>query len=58
MDKTKLLKIKDVAKRLEVSERTIFRYIHSKRLKAYKLGHWKIKQSDVEKFILKYTNFK
>ena len=55
MAREKLLTIKEVAKRLRVSERSIFRYIHnkkpSKKLKAIKIGYWRIKEKDLENFL-------
>lgn len=52
----KLLTIKEVAKILRVSERTIFRYIKSGKLKASKIGHWRISEKDLESFIKKTKN--
>lgn len=51
-----LLNIKEVTKRLRVSERSVFRYIHSGKLKASKIGYWRIAESDLEKFLLSNTN--
>lgn len=56
----KLLTIKEVAERLRVSERSIFRYINNKnprkKLKATKIGYWRISESDLEKFIKSNSN--
>jgi excisionase family DNA binding protein len=41
----------EIAKILKVSKRTIFRYIKSGKLKATKIGQWRIKKNDLEKFI-------
>ena len=46
----KLLTIKEVAKILRVSERSVNRYIESGRLRASRIGQWRIKESDLEKF--------
>jgi len=54
----KLLTIKEVAKILRVSERSVNRYIESGRLKASRIGQWRIKQSDLNKFLDKYSNVK
>ena len=54
----KLLTIKEVAKILRVSERSVNRYIESGKLKASKIGQWRIKQSDLNKFLEKYSNDK
>ena len=54
----KFLTTKEVAKFLRVSERSIFRYIHNGRLKAVKVGYWRIAKSDLEKFIQENYNVK
>jgi len=54
----KLLTIKEVAKILRVSERSVNRYIESGRLRASRIGQWRIKQSDLNKFLEKYSNAK
>ena len=51
MESQKLLTIKEVAKILRVSDRSIVRYIESGRLKASKIGQWRIRQTDVLSFI-------
>ena len=52
----KLLTIKEVAKMLRVSERSVNRYIESGRLRASRIGQWRIKQSDLEKFLKENLN--
>lgn len=54
--KEKLLTLKEVAKLLRVSERSVFRYIHNGKLKATKIGYWRIKESDLEVFLNEYSN--
>ena len=54
----KLFTLKETAKILRVSERTIMRYLKSGELKASKLGQWRIKESDLEKFLNKSSNAK
>ena len=54
----KLLTLKETAKILRVSERTIMRYLKSGKLKASRVGQWRIKQSDLNKFLEKYSNVK
>jgi excisionase family DNA binding protein len=54
--KDKLLTIKEVAKYLRVSERSVLRYIEAGRLKATKVGWWRVKQSDLEVFLDKNSN--
>ena len=54
----KLLTLAETAKILRVSERTIMRYLKSGKLKAAKLGIWRIKESDLEKFLKENLNDK
>lgn len=49
MDKP--LTLKETAQRLRVSERTMLCYIEAGKLKASKIGQWRIKEKDLEKFI-------
>jgi excisionase family DNA binding protein len=44
------LTIKEVAKKLRVSERSVMRYIKAKKLRASKMGQWRIKEEDLERF--------
>lgn len=52
----KLLTIEEVADVLRVSTRTIVRYIESGKLKASKIGVWRIKGSDVHLFLEETSN--
>lgn len=52
----KLLTIEEVADVLRVSTRTIVRYIESGKLKASKIGVWRIKESDVHLFLEETSN--
>lgn len=54
----KLLTLKETAKMLRVSERTIMRYLKSGKLKASKVGRWRIKEGDLEIFLKKNENNK
>ena len=54
----KLFTIKEVAKILRVSERSVNRYIEAGRLRASKIGQWRIKQSDLDKFLKENLNIK
>jgi excisionase family DNA binding protein len=54
--KERFLTLKEVAKLLRVSERSVFRYIHAGRLKATKVGYWRIKEKDFTAFIKKFSN--
>jgi len=44
------LTIKEVAKKLRVSERSVMRYIKAKKLRASKIGQWRIKPQDLKCF--------
>lgn len=52
------LTIKEVAKKLRVSERSVMRYIKAKKLVASKMGQWRIKENDLERFFKKHSNEK
>lgn len=54
----KFLTIKEVAKKLSVCKRTIIRYIKQKKLRASKIGQWRIKEVDLEKFFNENANTK
>ncbi len=54
----KLLTIREVAEILRVSERSVNRYIESGKLKASKIGQWRIKQSDLDEFLKENLNIK
>ena len=56
MTKINLLTLKEVAERLRVSERSVFRYIHDGKLKATKIGYWRISEKALEDFIQRNTN--
>jgi len=57
-DSNKLLTIEEVAEILRVSTRSVTRYIESGRLKASKIGVWRIKQSDLDAFLNQTSNIK
>jgi excisionase family DNA binding protein len=54
----KLFTIEEVAKILRVSGRSVTRYIESKKLKASKIGVWRIKENDLKFFLEKTSNLK
>ena len=54
----KLLTIKQVTEYLKVSERTVLHYIESGRLQASRIGQWRIKESDLNKFLKDNLNSK
>ena len=52
----KLLTIGEVAKILRVSERSVNRYIKAGRLRASKIGWWRINKKDLNEFMDKTSN--
>jgi excisionase family DNA binding protein len=54
----KLFTIEEVAKILRVSGRSVTRYIESKKLKASKIGVWRIKETDLKAFLEKTSNIR
>ncbi|MCH7598054.1 helix-turn-helix domain-containing protein [Patescibacteria group bacterium] len=56
MTDDKLLTIDEVAVILRVSTRTVIRYIEAGRLKASKIGVWRIKESDLNHFLEETSN--
>ncbi len=47
---------KEAADILHVSERTIMRYIKTKRLLATKIGQWRIKKADIDRLLKASSN--
>ena len=54
----KLFTIEEVAKILRVHTRTVTRYIEAGKLRASKIGVWRIKQSDLNAFLEKTSNIR
>ncbi|MFA5348983.1 MAG: helix-turn-helix domain-containing protein [Candidatus Paceibacterota bacterium] len=54
----KIMTLKEAAKILRVSERTIMRYLKSGKLKASKVGRWRIRESNLEDFLKSNSNHK
>ena len=54
----KFLTLKEVAKKLRVSERSIYRYIRLSKIKAVKVGYWRIGEKDLSRFIKESSNIK
>lgn len=54
----KFLTIKEVAKKLRVSERSVMRYIKAKKLVASKMGQWRVKEGNLEQFFKANINNK
>ena len=48
--------VKEVADYLDISERSVYRYIKGKKLKALKIGSWRISITDLQEFIRGSTN--
>ncbi len=44
------LTVEEAAKKLKVCNRTIIRHIKSKKLRASKVGNWRISEKDLEAF--------
>jgi excisionase family DNA binding protein len=48
----KLYDLKEVSKILNISRRTIYRYLKEKRLKARKIGYnWYVEEKDLKEFL-------
>lgn len=56
MTKEKFLTLEQVAEILQVSVRSLYRYIDEGKITASKVGYWRIRQSDLEEFIRKNSN--
>lgn len=57
-DIEKLFTIEEVAEILRVHTRTVTRYIEAGKLKASKIGVWRIKESDLNTFLEETSNVK
>ncbi len=55
----KLLTVAEVAEYLQVSTKTISRFIKAKKIRAFKIGKdWRFKMSDIEEYLENNSNFK
>ena len=54
--KERFLTIKETAKLLRIGERTIYRYIAAKEIKAMKIGFWRIDEKSVHDFVKRSSN--
>ncbi len=54
--KKKYLSIDETAKKLGLNYKTIFRYIHRKKLEATKIGRWRIDEDELKNFIKRSSN--
>jgi excisionase family DNA binding protein len=55
-DLRKYLTVREVATRLDISEEAVRDLIKDKELKAVKIGQWRIKPDEVERFIKSRSN--
>jgi excisionase family DNA binding protein len=56
-DIAKYLTVRQVAKKLGITEEWVRDLIAKKEIKAVKIGQWKIRPSDLETFIKRRSNF-
>lgn len=49
--KKSFLTLQEVAKKLGVVERSVYRYIHENELRATKIRYWRIEKEDLQRFI-------
>jgi len=56
MKKKQYLTVEDVMKRLQIGERTAYRYVKEGKIKAVKIGGWRIEEKDLQDFIKRSTN--
>jgi excisionase family DNA binding protein len=52
----KFYTLREVAEKLRVCEMSVFRYIHKGRIKAVKVGYWRISEKALEEFLNKNTH--
>lgn len=55
-DITKYLTVKQVAKKIGLTEERVRELINLKQIRATKIGKWRIKPEDLEEFIKSRTN--
>lgn len=58
MKAEKFLTLEEARKILGVSERSMYRFIESGQLKAYKIRYWRIQEKDLRTFIENRSNQK
>ena len=56
--KKEFLTLQEAAKKLGVVERTMYRFIHEKQLRATKIRYWRIDKKDLQSFIESRANIK
>ena len=57
-DIKKYLTVKQVARKLDLTEEWVRDLINAKEIKAVKIGKWRVKPKDLEEFIKKRSNVK
>jgi len=57
-DISKYFTVREVAKRLDVTEDWVRDLIQSKQLKAVKVGKWRVDPEELKRFIVARTNIK
>lgn len=57
VDLKKYLTVRQVAKKLDITEEWVRDLIKAKEIKAVKIGKWRIKPEELEKFIRSRSNF-
>jgi len=57
-ERTRYFTVKEVAKRLDVTEDWVRDLIQLKQLKAVKVGKWRVDPEELKKFIQRRTNIK
>lgn len=56
IDLNKYLTVREAAKRLDLTEERVRELINLKEIRATKVGKWRIKPEDLEKFVKDRTN--
>ena len=56
-DLKKYLTVRQIAKKLDITEEWVRDLIARKEIKAAKIGHWRIKPEDLEEFIKSRRNY-
>jgi excisionase family DNA binding protein len=58
MTNEKFLTLEQVAEILQVSVRSLYRYITEGKIKATKVGYWRISQTDLKEFVKNNSNLR
>lgn len=57
INKRDFFTLQEVADKLNINPRSVFRYIHDKKLHAIKIGYWRISKESYEQFLRDNANF-